>query len=80
MYKIFPVLFFLFNLLFGQYSFLGSFDVSSASYEINVSDNLQMDYSLFNPIGHESEIVVLLVHGFSRDRSVMAGFAEHFAS
>jgi len=80
MYKIFFILLFLLNLLFGQYSFLGPFDVSSESYEITVSDSLQMDYSLYSPVNHESEVVALLVHGFSRDQSVMAGFAEHFAS
>ena len=80
MYKTIFIYLFLSNLSFGQYSFLGSFEVSSASYEITVSDSLQMDYTLYNPINHESEVSVLLVHGFSRDQSVMAGFAEHFAS
>ncbi|MFL3006677.1 MAG: FlgD immunoglobulin-like domain containing protein [Candidatus Neomarinimicrobiota bacterium] len=80
MYKTIFIYLFLSNLSFGQYSFLGSFEVSSASYEITVSDSLQMDYTLYNPINHESEVSILLVHGFSRDQSVMAGFAEHFAS
>ena len=80
MYKTIFIYLFLSNLSFGQYSFLGSFEVSSVSYEITVSDSLQMDYTLYNPINHESEVSVLLVHGFSRDQSVMAGFAEHFAS
>ena len=80
MYKIFFIYLFLLNLSFGQYSFLGSFDVSSASYEITVSDSLEMDYTFYNPINHESEVAVLLVHGFSRDQSVMTGFGEHFAS
>ena len=39
-----------------------------------------MDYSIYHPVNHESEVAVLLVHGFSREQSVMAGFAEHFAS
>ena len=80
MYKTIFIYLFLSNLSFGQYSFLGSFEVSSVSYEITVSDSLQMDYTFYNPINHESEVSVLLVHGFSRDQSVMAGFAEHFAS
>ena len=80
MYKIFFILLFLSNLSLGQYSILGPFDVSSASNEITTSDSSQMDYSLYYPFNHESEVVVLLVHGFSRDQSVMAGFAEHFAS
>lgn len=80
MYKIFFILLFLSNLSFGQYSILGPFDVSSGSYAITTSDSSQMDYSLYYPVNHESEAVVLLVHGFSRDRGVMAGFAEHFAS
>ena len=80
MYKTIFIYLFLSNLSFGQYSFLGSFEVSSASYEITVSDSLQMEYTLYNPINHESEFSVLLVHGFSRDQSVMVGFAEHFAS
>ncbi len=80
MYKIFFILAFLSNLSFGQYSFSGPFDVISEAYLINASDNSQMDYSVYNPVNHESEVVVLLVHGFSRDRSVMQGFAEHFAS
>ena len=80
MYKIFFIYLFLLKLSFGQYSFFGSFDVSSASYEITVSDSLEMDYTFYNPINHESEVAVLLVHGFSRDQSVMTGFGEHFAS
>ena len=80
MYKIFFILLFLSNLSLGQYSILGPFDVSSASYATTASDGSQMDYSLYYPFNHESEVVVLLVHGFSRDQSVMAGFAEHFAS
>lgn len=80
MYKIFFILLFLSNLSFGQYSILGPFDVSSGSYAITTFDSSQMDYSLYYPVNHESEAVVLLVHGFSRDRGVMAGFAEHFAS
>ena len=80
MYKIFFILLFLSNLLLGQYSILGPFDVSSGSYTINTADSSQMDYSVYYPVNHESEAVVLLVHGFSRDRGVMAGFAEHFAS
>jgi len=80
MYKIFFVLLFLSNLLLGQYSTLGPFNFSSASYAITVSDNSQMDYSLYYPVNHESEVIILLVHGFSRDQSVMVGFAEHFAS
>ena len=80
MYKIFFILLFLSNLSLGQYSILGPFDVGSGSYVGTSSDSSQMDYSLYYPFNHESEAVVLLVHGFSRDQSVMAGFAEHFAS
>ena len=80
MYKIFFILLFLSNLSLGQYSILGPFDVGSGSYAISTADSSQMDYSVYYPVNHESEAVVLLVHGFSRDRSVMAGFAEHFAS
>ena len=80
MYKIFFILLFLSNLLLGQYSILGPFDVSSGSYAINTTDSSQMDYSVYYPVNHESEAVVLLVHGFSRNRGVMTGFAEHFAS
>ena len=80
MYKIFFILLFLSNLSLGQYSILGPFDVSSGSYAISTADSSQMDYSVYYPVNHESEVVVLLVHGFSRDRGVMAGFAEHFAS
>jgi len=80
MYKFFFILLFLSNLLLGQYSILGPFDVSSGSYAITTADSSQMDYSIYSPVNHESEVVVLLVHGFSRDQSVMAGFAEHFAS
>ena len=80
MYKIFFILLFLSNLSLGQYSILGPFDVGSGSYVGTTSDSSQMDYSLYYPFNHESEVVVLLVHGFSRDQSVMAGFAEHFAS
>ena len=80
MYKIFFILLFLPNLSLGQYSILGPFDVSSGSYAISTADSSQMDYSVYYPVNHESEVVVLLVHGFSRDRGVMAGFAEHFAS
>ena len=80
MYKIFFILLFLSNLSLGQYSVLGPFDVSSGSYAITTADSSQMNYSVYYPVNHESEAVVLLVHGFSRDRGVMAGFAEHFAS
>ena len=80
MYKIFFISLFLSNLSFGQYSTLGAYDVSLASYAMTVSDSSQMDYTLYYPVNHESEVIVLLVHGFSRDQSVMAGFAEHFAS
>ncbi len=80
MYKIFFIFSISSNLLLGQYSNLGPFEVSSASYTITVSDSSQMEYSLYYPVNHESEVVVLLAHGFSRDRSVMAGFAEHFSS
>ena len=80
MYKIFFILLFLSNLSRGQYSILGPFDVGSGSYVGTSSDSSPMDYSLYYPFNHESEAVVLLVHGFSRDQSVMAGFAEHFAS
>ena len=80
MYKIFFILSISSNLLLGQYSILGPFEVSSASYTMTVSDSSQMAYSLYYPVNHESEVIVLLAHGFSRDRSVMAGFAEHFSS
>ena len=80
MYKIFFILLFLSNLLLGQYSISGPFDFSSGSYVGTTSDSSQMDYSIYYPVNHESEVVVLLVHGFSREQSVMAGFAEHFAS
>ena len=80
MYKIFFILLFLSNLSLGQYSNLGPFNVSSGSYAISTVDSSQMNYSVYYPVNHESEVVVLLVHGFSRDRGVMAGFAEHFAS
>ncbi len=80
MYKIFFILSISSNFVLGQYSILGPFDVNSASYTITVSDSSQMDYSLYSPVNHESEVIVLLAHGFSRDRSVMAGFAEHFSS
>ena len=49
--------------------------MSSGSYAINTTDSSQMDYSVYYPVNHESEAVVLLVHGFLRDRGVMAGFA-----
>ena len=80
MYKIFFILLFLSNLSHGQYSILGPFDIGSGSYVGTTSDSSQMDYSIYYPVNHESEVVVLLVHGFSREQSVMAGFAEHFAS
>ena len=80
MYKIFFILLFLSNLSLGQYSILGPFDVDSGSNVITTSDSSQMDYSIYFPVNYQSEVVVLLVHGFSRDQSVMAGFAEHFAS
>ena len=80
MYKIFFILAISSNFLIGQYSILGPFEVSSASYTMTVSDSSQMAYSLYYPVNHESEVIVLLAHGFSRDRSVMAGFAEHFSS
>ena len=80
MYKIFFILLFLSNLSLGQYSILGPFDIGSGSYVGTTSDSSQMDYSIYYPVNHESEVIVLLVHGFSREQSVMAGFAEHFAS
>ena len=80
MYRIFFILLFLSNLSLGQYSILGPFDVDSGSNVITTSDSSQMDYSIYFPVNYQSEVVVLLVHGFSRDQSVMAGFAEHFAS
>lgn len=72
--------FFLLSILFGDYSDYGQFEVAIEANDITTSNGLILEYSLFSPVGSENLSYVILAHGFSRNKSVMDGFAYHYAS
>lgn len=39
-----------------------------------------LEYTRYRPDGEQSDVLVLLVHGFARSQSQMAGWASHWAS
>ena len=68
------------SIAIGQYSNAGPFDINITSQNIFVTDSLPMSYSIFSPLNNEPDVIVLLSHGFSRDRNSLEDLAEHYAS
>lgn len=46
----------------------------------NVGDRCTLEWTRYRPDGEPGEVLVILVHGFARDQSKMAGWATHLAS
>ena len=68
------------NITIGQYTNFGPFDYDITSQDIFVTDSLPMNYSIFTPLNNDLDVLVILSHGFTRDRSVMLDIAQHYAS
>ena len=72
---------FLSNLLFCNYSEYGSFSVDVLSgNELTEDGGGSVDYVCFSPIGFDSEIHLVLVHGFLRSQANMYELAYHYAT
>ena len=70
----------LLHILYAGYSEQGQFDVLSETSSIVANNGEPLEYSMFLPVGSDNLTYIILSHGFSRDKSVMAGLANHFAS
>ena len=72
---------FLSNLLFCNYSEYGSFSVDVLSgNELTEDGGGSVDYVYFSPIGFDSEVHLVLVHGFLRSQANMYELAYHYAT
>ena len=70
----------LLNILYAGYSEQGQFEVLSETSSIVANNGEPLEYSMFLPVGSDNLTYIILSHGFSRNKSVMAGLANHFAS
>ncbi len=73
-------LFFSSQVLYGDFSEPGPYEVTIISNSLNVSNDESLEYSLFFTSEIENSVYLILIHGFSRNKSIMAGFAQHYAS
>ena len=78
---MFRTLFFLSTqaILLADYSESGPYEVTSFSNSITVTNGEILDYTIFRPEEIQSSAHVLMVHGFSRNMSVLADLAQHYA-
>ena len=70
----------LLHILHAGYSEQGQFEVLSETSSIVANNGESLEYSMFLPVGSDNLTYIILSHGFSREKSVMAGLANHFAS
>ena len=70
----------LLHILYAGYSEQGQFEVLSETSSIVANNGEPLEYSMFLPVGSDNLTYIILSHGFSRNKSVMAGLANHFAS
>ena len=70
----------LLHILHAGYSEQGQFEVLSETSSIVANNGEPLEYSMFLPVGSDNLTYIILSHGFSRNKSVMAGLASHFAS
>ena len=63
-----------------DYRATGESVVTSATHSINVSDQCEMEVTIYTPDGGGSGPLVILAHGFARGQTHMAGWANHYAS
>lgn len=66
-------------ILLANYSESGPYEVTSFSNSITVTNGEILDYTIFRPEEVQSSAHVLMVHGFSRNMSVLADLAQHYA-
>jgi len=72
---------FLSNLLFCNYSESGSFSVDVFfGNELTEDGGSSVDYVYFSPTGFDSEVHLVLVHGFLRSQANMYELAYHYAT
>ena len=67
-------------ILFANFSGSGPYEVSTVSNSLTVDTGQNLNYIIFMPEEPQSPVHVLLVHGFSRNMSVLADLAQHYAS
>lgn len=78
--KLFLLKLLFIEVLLSQYSELGPYELEIIEEEITVSNNQNLEYTLFSPTNELSNIIIILSHGFSRTASVLNDLARHFAS
>ena len=67
-------------ILFANFSGSGPYEVTTVSNSLTVDTGQNLNYIIFMPEEPQSPVHVLLVHGFSRNMSVLADLAQHYAS
>ena len=70
----------LLHTLHADYSDQGQFEVLLETSSIVANNGASLEYTMFLPVGSDNLTYIILSHGFSREKSVMAGLANHFAS
>ena len=67
-------------ILIANFSDSGPYEVTTVSNSLNVDSGENLNYIIFMPEDSQPSVHVLLVHAFSRDMSVLADLAQHYAS
>lgn len=67
-------------ILIANFSDSGPYEVTTVSNSLNVDTGENLNYIIFMPEDSQPSVHVLLVHAFSRDMSVLADLAQHYAS
>ena len=58
----------------------GPLSVSVTNGELKFGSGCNLDYSRFQPAHREADVLVVVGHGFLRDKQRMAGLARHIAT